>query len=409
MLSPPTGLWRKDHWYDYLHAQKGNLFRRPNNQETLRIAGDVLQTYQQKTQQLAKLLSGYREDHPKYNITKEYYTFMDDVKIKIDEMRWQALMTKTEWNRFYNDKLHEIDLCKNKKDGLECCKQKLEDINTFYSAQNGHFKILLNEVQEQQQELEKQHGLDSKEYKRKVQQYNRKVEDFKWLADIKTNINDKSEEISTYTFPSEDEDEDEDEEQVEKVVEYPYEIQQMHEDLSKQFAAYDDSEWWLEQKRRAHHEVLSKEVEYLKGLLQDPSAAEQHQRAQKALLSKEADLLKVEAELLKVEDPPAADSGSKPMEESEKSAKSAEPVASSSSLVQDPSDSDDEDPAEKWNRNIRARLGLPPKEPELPPKESETAGGVIVISSDDEPEEPEAAGAAVVPSADESGSKRRKV
>lgn len=305
----PPGLWNEKHWNEYLTAQQTNLSKNQlleDCQRRTEILQNVETNFAKKKTLLENELDKFHEESQRYKKTQDDYKFMRDVEKKIVTMHWRVLMTEKQWQKLLEMDMERIHSWLEKKDGLKACTDIIEGWNARYEREYGKYNDLLKKMNEEM-------GPDSKEYKQKVIV-------FQWFPKIKQDIDNMSTQVSEFQFPSEDEEDEEDEGDI-----YNEAGPSMHQALSfrSPCGSSDESTEEREDKSDDEPEVT--------GAVVVPSAAE---------------------------------SGSKPMEESEKSAKSAEPVASSSN-----SDSDDEDPAEKWNRIVRARKCLPPKEPELPPKE----------------------------------------
>jgi hypothetical protein len=222
----------------------------------------------------------------------------------------KEVWNEPKWKEYLRLKLQVISMHSDEKKYVSLYLKLIEDCQDLLKEQ-------MRTVEDKLEMLLKKHGATSEKYTTMHKK-------FEFLPDIENQLENMCGEVSAWELlPDEDE-------KPKKVVEYPDEIKQMREDMSKQFAAlpldHQAEDYW-EDHRRAHEEVFSKEVEYLKGLLQDPSATEEHQRAHKELVSKEAKYLK--------------------------------------GLLQDPSDSEEQEEYEE-------------------PEESEAAGAAIVISSDDD-------------------------
>ncbi len=185
-------VWSVTKWKAHIHEKRNEIGKhRCVSTHALKIAKDTLALYEKQIAIVEK----------QSNV--EDFEYMSEVKCKIDAMCWEALMTQKEWREYLRVEQMEINMQKDRKEGLAYCEIVVKRCDTLYEQQNA-------KVQSQLEDLRQKHGAASEEYKKKI-------EAWKFLSEIKERIENMSGEVSDWQFPSEEQDE---EEQQEEEVEY---------------------------------------------------------------------------------------------------------------------------------------------------------------------------------------------
>ena len=142
---------------------------------------------------------------------RESFEYLKKIKFQIDDMLWDALMTRKEWEWHIHTQQDEIKKCKYSKDGLKPCQTILHKSKTLYDMEYA-------EVQRQLELLLQQHGRDS-------DRYQEKLKDSMFLSNVKEQIDNMFTDVLNWQFLSEEEDED-DENDEEHEEEYSHSVPQ---------------------------------------------------------------------------------------------------------------------------------------------------------------------------------------